>query len=176
MQYYIYCLITCVVLLISCNKEGACPKTSLPDITTEGRNTFGCLIDGEPWSPHVEDSFTTPLDFGPIRTDYSTKHNYFNFWFTRDFSSKCDTIDQSLHFYVRMNTINDSIEFLSISHRDSEVPISYEDIDSTQNVTFEIIRFDKNQRIFSGIFDCTLLDEETGDRIKITDGRFDINY
>jgi len=50
-DYLIYTLFLCLFFLAckkdSGNNEGA--ASQLPEITTEGKNTFGCLIDGRPY-------------------------------------------------------------------------------------------------------------------------------
>ena len=53
-----------VIILIttSCDKEGRIISIDkeLPPITTSGENTFGCLMNGEVWTPYIPLSLFPP--------------------------------------------------------------------------------------------------------------------
>ncbi|MFT4663498.1 MAG: hypothetical protein ACI8YQ_002166 [Polaribacter sp.] len=49
------CLLGVLFLATACNKDddGSDNSYGLPNATEQGANTFGCLIDGEPWVAEV---------------------------------------------------------------------------------------------------------------------------
>jgi len=52
-QFYIS-LLFLVAILSSCKDEPIQPIDTLPPATNEGKNTFGCLIDGEAFIPNTK--------------------------------------------------------------------------------------------------------------------------
>lgn len=57
-------LIVCVTCL-----SLACQKEKLPKLTEEGKNTFGCKVNGKNWVPHGGGGFSgiPPVDGGFFR-------------------------------------------------------------------------------------------------------------
>lgn len=44
-------LVLSLLLLPGCQKTGPAPVDPLPSATQTGANTFGCLLNGQPWTP-----------------------------------------------------------------------------------------------------------------------------
>jgi len=54
------------LLLVSCKKND--PVSALPPETQTGANTFGCLVNGQPWTPQGNDgtsNYTVSYDTFP---------------------------------------------------------------------------------------------------------------
>ena len=69
MKKYYFLLVYILLALPSCKKDkeisggGGQTPQQLPPITTEGKNTFGCLVNGQVWLPEVKpyQMFVYPL-------------------------------------------------------------------------------------------------------------------
>ena len=48
-------LLAPLVLLLGCKKSDADPTAQLPPATQTGAGTFGCLVNGQPWTPRGND-------------------------------------------------------------------------------------------------------------------------
>ncbi len=152
------------------------PYHTLPEITQEGKNTFGCLMNGVVWVPRVE--ILVP-------------------WYTLDFqfSESDDTGTGGIYCRVLSTTQDDFMQVIfgptffktgvyGMSFRNST------DMDFTKNnkdysawkrdsffnfVKVNYINTDLN--IVSGQFQFKLFnDANPKDSIKVTDGRFDLHY
>ncbi|GAA4352517.1 hypothetical protein GCM10023185_12300 [Hymenobacter saemangeumensis] len=68
MKHAYYCLALSVVLLSACGKEDPDPVDQLPPATQTGANTFGCLVNGQPWTPRGNNgtsNYTVSYDIFP---------------------------------------------------------------------------------------------------------------
>jgi len=152
MKKYSYMAILLVSIFAACRKDTSVDITVLPEETTTGANTFGCLIDG--W-----------IYVGGRYFDYHQPS--INFVYNGS--------DQ-MSVEVKVKGINDPNPYLAftINHPDpadhlgctfSNARWLNSSID-LGNGTVEITRFDKDAKIISGRF--------SGNRI--THGRFDVVY
>ena len=147
-------------------------ERSLPAITTEGLNTFGCYIAGELFGPLDSPGFAQD----PIDAVYWTNGSGL-------FQATC----------TEFNNENGSLEFISIVNSffeegtyempyingcyidfNSSEGTLYYGIDTLSPSSLEILRFDQEQAIVSGTFYFTAIAEDYSDTIKVTDGRFDV--
>ncbi len=169
------------LILFGCEKNDI-----LPDITEEGLNTFGMLVDGKIWKPY------TPISIvGPISLDikYSTHSHllniealntkkgqglsfyaekiqsvgYYNFSYRNNFKAS-DTSCHSCIYY------KDSTRF----EDESGIYNAYKLTDSVNSV-INITRLDTFRSIISGTFSLNLKNP-SGKIINITEGRFDFHY
>ena len=170
------------LILIGCKKEDV-----LPDITHDGRNTFGMLINGEIWQPYV------PGVFSPSSNAPSIKY---------DETSNLLIIEaENLHTNESLFFISTNIKNIGIYHfsykQYANVPDSLINIydfckDSTRfELNFicsgsyklqdslisklEITRLDISAKIISGTFSLKMKNQ-TGNYLEITEGRFDAKY
>jgi hypothetical protein len=79
---YLLLISTVIFLAASCNKDDTPPpEPELPPLTTEGLNTLGCYINGEPWVAEIPplseiigfrslEAFFHPVLVNPPREDY----------------------------------------------------------------------------------------------------------
>ena len=160
-----------IVLVTSCNKE------ELPEITDNGSNTFGMLVNGEIWLPYSPINILKPLPYGVtyyhsskihtlrLLAENTNKHEIVNL-----IAENVDTVG-TYHFSYRDNSIvsdsADSTVFVVTNINDK-----YKLNDSINSV-LSITRFDK--WIVSGTFSLEMVDNK-GNKLKITQGRFDIHY
>ena len=144
-------------------------ERSLPAITTEGLNTFGCYIDGELFGPLDSPGFA----WNPIDADY---------WLNGSggFQLDCAQYDKQSDELLTM-TLSSSFEAegvysiplyddLFVDYKNS---LSYY-LDTLSPRQVEILLIDLEQAIVSGTFYFTAIAEDYSDTIKVTDGRFDV--
>src|SRR5262245_14741740 len=68
MKFFIYLKLLAVILFfVSCKKE---LDDNLPQLTFEGKNTFGCRVNGECWLPEGYSDFGTGIYTPPTRGGY----------------------------------------------------------------------------------------------------------
>ena len=146
------------------------PVERLPPITTTGANTFGCLLNGEPWV--VCGGF---LETSRLSASYGYQSNMLRISGTRWCKASRDnvliasTVDgPGLYEYRRAEYDNREIEC-------QDVLDPYRLLEGADN-RLEILRLDKENYIMSGTFQCTLVHAKCGDTIHITEGRFDYKW
>ena len=187
---------TILFLLVSCggdnnDYQGFTP--TLPAITQTGVNTFGCYIDGK---------LLTPRDGAPDLYGPNKGMRYFGLGTGPNYSHNEIYIDDRksekggllrIHLVeLHQNgegtfTINESNCQNGLDANIS-ININCRVYDATEQIfkwycsienagTLTITRYDLNNRIVSGIFNCTLQNKDNAsDIIEITDGRFDIKW
>jgi hypothetical protein len=174
-----------IVCGIACKKST--PSPTLPPITEEGKNTFGCKVNGQVWVPYLRcsDFAAGEAELGyiinPINT-YSSlpisiwlqAGNYANGQTVFNFQQNYSLSD---HIYGPGNIIDSLI----INFSTGGWPIySNFQIYPTQNTArfLQISKLDTINKIVSGIFAFTLYSRtgvaNTLDSVVITDGRFDL--
>ncbi|KAA3633137.1 MAG: hypothetical protein DWQ02_13655 [Bacteroidetes bacterium] len=160
------------LLASQCEKENEMIP-ELPPITTEGKNTFGCRVNGEIWLPEA------PWDLmggGALNPYYNIHVGGLNIAATKEIS---DTdIYQSIS--LSGNDIWDTGEFNYNHAKYLDFDISFcsdyrFDLDTTLGDKLKIIHLDTENRIISGTFEFTAINEDC-DPVVITDGRFDVQY
>lgn len=174
-KYLLPVLLSAVFLVsLSCKKE-----YEFPDITQEGKGTFGCKIDGRIYVPKAESIFTPQSNLWAhlvtefngldsmiisVRRDRTESLGHLVFWYKgapeglqsgtyRMQNPLLEAGGYSAQYYYR------GIAYLT----DINLPGQ-----------MEILRFDRNERIISAKFEFTLIDQTTGELVEITEGRFDL--
>ncbi len=155
----------------------SCQKEKLPKPTQEGKNTFGCKINGKNWVPSGGGGFSgiKPVDGGFFEN--------INTIYIRAYSK-----DESVQLYLRdvFNIGEYSLSSNTIPMPDNLDPKSYglysvrKDnatstyITNTMHAGKVIIsNRDTVNKIISGTFEFTAVNSN-GKTVKITDGRFDV--
>ncbi len=167
----------------SCKKE----VNPLPPETQTGANTFGCLIDGQPYIPNGSGGFggAKPITGGYAYTPQSCSSKY-DVWVTTyrkdgwDFSIYLENVGNKTGKYPLKYTTpgaptilcppNHAIFYKYISP--SETAVYATDSEYTGEVT--ITRADTVNKIVSGTFFFKARRPATGETIEITNGRFDV--
>jgi hypothetical protein len=185
-----------IVALSSCKKNTSNnPIDELPAATQTGANTFGCLINGQAFTPGGGDGFGSPTLAGTYQYAYSTPvplgmplNPYSGYIFdieARDMRNSCsitgigfavDSIQvQQGYTYILQSeeagTGDAGYQYLNCSGTDNWFKTS----DTTTRGQLYLSRFDLSNKIASGTFWFNVLDNN-GDTIKITDGRFDVHF
>ena len=142
----------------------------LPPITTTGEGTFACKINGVNWQ-----TCKSGWIGSSISGNWSPNYKIFQLLATRG----CEDFDDSVFITAHIDSIG-TYE-LSRAHFDDfnldcqDVADPYVLLEGASN-SVEILNLDTDEFIVSGTFQCTLVHEECGDTIFITDGRFDYDW
>jgi hypothetical protein len=173
------------LLLVQCHKKDpdpAKPEDQLPAATQTGARTFGCLLNGQPWTPSgfngrpniqvvYDPSFNGGnLDIRAYRYPSSLKQAQYII-FGGDQITKPGT-------YPITTTTNPAPPGpYTVAYADGNFPSPCDLYQGNRGVPqvggqFTITRLDKSQGIVSGTFNFTLI-QPGCDTIKITQGRFD---
>jgi hypothetical protein len=194
MKKYFFTTTTAMLLLLTLLTLADCRKdppptytgpqpidyTVLPPATQTGAGTFGCLVDGEVWVPRVPLLAVTYVDKyalvsekngtggGGISCNLVDIEKEQDNWLSVSFGNTFFSVDKFCH----PEAIIDA-QFRATSGRYYQS--SYFDIDENC-ITFT--RFDTSNNIISGVFNFTVYKDtiNKSDKIKITDGRFDLKY
>jgi len=157
-------------LASSCKKEKM--PDALPPITTEGKGTFGCKINGEIWIPKTQDEFLgnnfdlySAWEATPQRITILASKRYGEFdeglslFLSHPLIGTQDTLNTIIDFQNRKQSLelfrNKNIRYLS---------------------KIDILRFDLPNRIASGTFEGVVIKKSNNDTLRITEGRFDVRF
>lgn len=157
-----FCIILCPLFYSACNED----QDELPPVTMEGKNTFGCLVNGK--------FFVSKGRIGNVGT-------YAEVQYAQDtigvnlYAMNSET-DQSFVF-----SFYDSPDLLESKRYElPEYTVFYSTkdcdyrIDNLINGWIALSKYDINAQIISGTFEFTAYSPNCGDTIRVTDGRFDI--
>ncbi|MCO6494713.1 MAG: hypothetical protein J5I91_03400 [Bacteroidetes bacterium] len=164
--------------------------TELPPITTEGKNTFGCYVDGELLVPFprkaIKDNFN--------KFYYGVKWDDLNGTLDVNATMEGDSMHTSktinMHLFRRIFTSGEHILYtdstrnqynninaVGLRIRDKKDKTIFDSwmIPNADCGRMNILRLDTVARIVSGTFYFDAINKE-GDTVKVTDGRFDFTY
>jgi hypothetical protein len=165
--------------LSQCKSNDAAPSPidQLPPATQTGGGTFGCLINGQPWTPInflVTNTFSVTYDPSYVGGALQVKTKRF-------IGPKYDLL-QALTFGAASVTKVGVYQFPlnglnGIFYSDAQQPTPCSDYGNPRITTYQagtltITRFDLAQGIISGTFSFTLV-QPGCDTLKVTQGRFD---
>ncbi len=173
-QALLLVMITSLLMIDGCNLFPGDPE--LPPLTMDGRNTFGCLVDGKLFLPKAPSGFGsgTYVSIEKIAdtvgvTVYATN----------------SVIHQNLNFFIydaptiEIGKVYDltSDPIFSIRYTDHFTGLSCT-YQTVVNGSVEFLKFNISNPqsiIVSGTFNFTIYSDDCTKTIKITDGRFDIS-
>ncbi|MBS1579585.1 MAG: hypothetical protein JST29_08110 [Bacteroidetes bacterium] len=151
----------------------------LPPATQEGKNTFGFLLNGQPWTPQGYNGGISNLS---LYYDENFSAGVFNL---STYKINSTGLRQHINFY------GDSIQFaqkillpnpgkfgIVFSNNDTSLCSSYDLSDASVKIEsgfFDIKKIDKNNHIFSGEFEIKVVKNGCA-VLNITEGRFDMKY
>lgn len=171
-------------LATSCNKDdGIDNPHGLPSATETGANTFGCLLNGEPWVAEIGTEVLSPsahkLLMNYDETNVGLDNG--NDWILRS-KQLSDSINES--FVVKGDNLIVPIDLdlesnnLAVTFRSNKTnPFTEYRLNSLEPYSVEITKLDTTENICSGRFSCTLVSTiDSFDIIEITEGRFDKKY
>jgi hypothetical protein len=180
-NYFLFVIVAYIFLAIpSCKKE-----QSLPPLSSEGKNTFGCRINGVPWIPQGYSDFSTGIVY-PTSGGYYAQFNspLVHIWIKTN--DRGGNIDLYIRNYDSQNYLKPgmylcnksttSLPFGSGSHHtygtywyDNKEYIT----DSIHTGWIELLKSDSINGIVSGRFEFNAYNSADGKAYKITEGRFD---
>lgn len=184
----------------SCSKDNDRKAAKLPAVTTEGKNTFGCRINGEIFVPKSSGGFNpTPSLFVSYyyyqypENDYKEPGFYLFLRASNDGTNRNLEINltksdvpliegQTYPIVLKGNGQVDA-EFLHYSyspHPDYGNVSIYNSFEYTTTNEYsgqlKIIKFDETKQILSGTFSFDAINTINGKSVSITEGRFDVKY
>jgi hypothetical protein len=151
---------------------------TLPEITQEGKNTFGCKVNGEVWVPRVE--LFVPwytLDFQFSEADFKGVGNIM----CRVLTEKQDEFMQIVFgpTYFSPGPYIQNLQQGRSTHASLRVlDDDYHSIDKDSTLNKVNVQFiDAENNIVSGTFEFKLYNvSDPGDTIRFSEGRFDLRY
>ena len=179
----IFSLLVIATSGIYCKKHNNPKEDVLPPITQEGKNTFGCKVNGKVWIPYYP-CFGLPA--GATQLSYEIRPFYDTAILPMFFSLRAgNNADGGSGFFIGQNsTISDRIfrpgnimDSILINFT-SNTWHGYYNFDSPPGSyprEFLITKLDTVKGIVSGTFAFTLY-SDPGDSVVISDGRFDLQF
>jgi hypothetical protein len=159
------------------------PEPELPPATQEGRNTFGCYVNGKAWVPEGRKNFyrsNLSLDIDTYsRGGYAgiLAYKYIPGSVNQQIAITVDSLpkygEATYPFLCKLEGSN--IDGGIAAFTDNISKCEYYCMDEARIVSgfCRITRYDLNRRIIAGTFEFTLA-KPGCDTIRITEGRFDI--
>lgn len=168
-----YLLLAALLGLSQCKKNDPDPASQLPPATQTGANTFGCLLNGQPWLPGGNDGFS----------NYDVVYDPFYSQGTLSVGASRLTgngADKQIIGFASDSLRNTGKYILRTGGRhqadfiNKQTSCSYHsaDVSTYCRGTLTITRLDRALGIVSGTFAFTLATPGC-DTIKVTQGRFD---
>jgi hypothetical protein len=160
------------LLATSCKKDDPLNTDKLPPATTSGKNTFGCKVNGEVWIPYIEGGgvWDRVLNVDHDRGWVGCDQLYIGA--TKKYSDQAN-ISQVFAINVWCPIIGENeITPTSGIFVDFRNCGNYR-VDSLSPHILIITKLDTIDNIASGNFEFTAINDDCGDTIRITEGRFD---
>jgi hypothetical protein len=174
-------LLLLLVANIGC-KKSAPPSNILPPATQEGKNTFGCRVNGEVWVPYYQcgliDIFTKCKELHSVVTHADSTRElpfYVDLTASREIgqgSYSSFLIGATILKTGKFDSMFSVTYFRDSVSYDPQYPISL----ASNAIT--VTRLDTVSQIISGTFHFTLYGPygPGADSLVVTDGRFDVKY
>ena len=151
--------------LSTCKKEkDPTPLERLPPPTTEGKNTWGCLVNGEAWTSsgiaYMRSDWTTP-DGMSLRMSFSRRSVGLSF----PDSTRSYSIPTGFHPIVKGDQYG--------AHASVRIVYDLYEGNGVVDGSCYLTRLDYQAGVVSGTFAFTIVNAKN-DTLRVTDGRFDI--
>lgn len=175
---YLILLLTGALVLTSlqCKKDQVPEK--LPEITQEGKGTFGCLIGGEVFLPKG-----LPLNAPGLTCQYIPTKDEINIYAKNFDTDKSIYLNFSplkkIDFFLKEKKPDSASYGICIvrPNPESENSIRYYTNNNSDTGVVNILRYDTTNHIISGTFWFQGRTDQSPDSIKkITEGRFDLKF
>ena len=166
-----------LLLGASCDKVNNVKKDELPPITTEGKNTFGCKVNGK-----VFRNFGGNFNVQDLDVDYHIQLGLFSLMvLQRSQTNTGNTEFRSIDLFTVFTEEGEHLirngGFHSNTHPFCRDDIEGFELDTTLPAILNILRLDNQEFIIAGTFEFTLVNPHCpGDTIRITEGRFDVDW
>ena len=170
-----------LAMMPACRKHTETPDP-LPPATQEGKNTFGCYIDGKPWVAGIDPNILDP-SLRKIDAGYDEPGIGITDWYLLNISAQF--VNDTTFEWVMLSFMplyhEGEIDASSLSSLHANVRADWRkgieyDIDTLFPYKFDITLLDTARNVCSGKFYFTAVSKSNPDTIAVTDGRFDIKY
>lgn len=181
---FICVLVLLVTSSLQCHKHKDEPQKEkeLPPITQEGKNAFGCRINGEVWVPYYSCSGMSSNPCGELVVDVHQISPNDPSLFSLNIAAEQKKEDNSLTVFSIHTLMNqgisstgNKIDSLTINFQRPVAQLYYNYNYYNKIEKFEISKLDTVNKIISGLFELTLY-KSPSDSVMITDGRFDLKF
>ena len=181
MKRVIFCIAILFFIAESCKKTSPFDSPTLPPITQEGKNTFGCKINGKVWVPYLKcDFFVDPCGemqieyINPVGSNFNLPFS-FNLLARRSKGNDYSSFIFGNHFTAIHNTGNQFDSLVISCTQGVRRYYSYGFQNQIKDIKsdFTITKLDTINKIMAGTFNLVLRDYP--DSVVITDGRFDFS-
>jgi hypothetical protein len=184
--YTFYLLLSLLLTMgMKCKKDETGIE-ALPPATQEGKNTFGCLVNGEAFTPKGSNFG------GPILSSYyqylntSTAQGYFFNVLAKKRSSNNVSENISLDIISKDKIIKGKIYYLKSIGPENLAEAGYLFSNVSTSNSFKtktnvftgqltIIQLDEAKQIVSGTFWFDAVNDK-GEKVEVREGRFDVKY
>ena len=162
-----------LLLLVGCHKKDPSPEEQLPTATQSGANTFGCLVNGQPWTPKGNNGSSNYS----VSYDRAYRKGTLNVGTYRYIGTGANDY-QLVGFYADSIPTPGTYSLAIVNHHEGIF------LDRTKTCQFPgndpyyrkgsltITRLDVQAGIISGTFEFTLA-RPGCDTVRVTQGRFD---
>ena len=145
---------------LTCKKKlSPNPIENLPPATQEGKNTFGCLVNGELLIPRGN-------GFNVILTAEKTNNNFYIS------ASDSYSVKRIIVLRIEADNITNSVLKCIEIYQDASTSRYCQPV----NLTLTLSKLDEVNKIISGKFSAILPANSDLPEFKVTDGRFDLKY
>jgi hypothetical protein len=168
-------LVVALLSLSQCTHSDPAPVDQLPPATQTGEGTFGCLLNGQPWTPSGytgRPNFVTTYDEGYAGGSLQIKCTRYTSGSTfQSITIGASNVQQTGTYSFA------GVKGNGLGHFDTSLPAACSIQSGTKSGAFmdgqlTITRFDLPNHIIAGTFTLTL--HQPGcDTLKLTHGRFD---
>ncbi len=168
---------------VSCKKEtkeiASHDPNTLPTLTHEGKNTFGCVVNGEVWVAYTPSSMGGPnaiegfyySDVEGLYIRANRENSELNI------SESIDLAIQDLNSVGEYQVYTDHHVTKGYIDNEENFDCIFYCYDTTLMRTVNITYFSQTKRIVSGTFEMDLVNPSCpGDTIRVRDGRFDWRF
>jgi hypothetical protein len=170
----------CVLLSGCCKKDTPQPLDQLPPATQEGKNTFGCLLNGQAWTPKGYSGYSNySVVYDPTFNEGNFNLKVYRIEKQNDNSDiqyfltlVMDTLSQPGTYSLNSPNLRGGAYYMIVRSNNQVIcDYTYEN-QIYRRGSLTITRLDLNKGIISGTFEFTLA-KPGCDTIRVTNGRFD---
>lgn len=179
-----------LALMTGCKKDDPVPYplNKLPHATQSGENTFGCIINGEPWVAYapfnpIGGKLRATYDEEYYGADYNRRLWLASYRIITSYDWNKDSLASSFGFDIRPilgigSYEKNNLETYKISHTIvSPGPTRIYELDSLSPFHIQITKLDTVKKIVSGTFEMDLRRTiDSNEILQIRHGRFDARY
>lgn len=166
------------IVAVKCKKPEEVLPNELPPATQEGKNTFGCKIDGKVFKP-FENVIIPPPNSEILKAFYSSKSIYIKarrsverggFAITTYMDIYIDSIDRTGRYILKNEGSGRWVQHYNFADT------LYYRTDSLRTGEVIITKLDTVKKILAGTFYFQAIDYKRNHVEMVTEGRFDVKY